>query len=195
MARVTPPSFTTLAAKKKAEPTLNLPPGLENVRYIRKAESIPDEYITNNYVLEQHRGVRTKVTDGIPLFKTLLEQMLATQLQTQERDYDEYDDDNGDEAEGSYVDGQEVKLQTVLNAFKNFLSSEATLSLFQSAKIYYNGRARDDNIHTVAGEVVPTEIILCKEKITYETDAVVISRLKKQVYAEITRYRRAKEKY
>lgn len=194
MARVTGlPSLASLAVKKKKlEPILNLPPGLD-LRTIRSHENIPDKYIKANYVLEEHREQRVKLIQGFPLFRTIVEQLLGRNLDRGHvsDDDDDFDDDERNENRG-YIEGQSIKLENLVNVLKNILSSEATLSLFKSAKIHYYGTECYTFVPGI-GNIVPTEIVLCKEEVSYESDAVVITKLKKKVFAEINRYRRAKK--
>lgn len=189
MAKILVPFADLTRKKKTVEAVLNIPSGLD-VQYVRRAEGIPDSYIKKNFILEEHRGSRSKIIEGFPLFKTIIEQATGRQLGVESEDeYDEDEDEDRDD-----IDGERVKLEKVLMVLKNLLDSEATLALFTTAKIHYYPNSSDGH-YADGGNIVPTEIIFCKEEISYESDATVINKLKKQVFAEITRYRRAKEKY
>jgi hypothetical protein len=189
------PSFNAIAGKvKKKEPELNIPPGLQT-QYIRKWESIPDEYILQNFVVEERRTIRRSVSEQVPLFKLLIEQLINRPIDLNRRnDYD--DDGDEDEVSSNVINGQEISIQQLKNALINFLDSEATLALFNKAKVHYYGDEEEYSYIKIDGHhILPTEIMLCKENVTFESDQAVINKIKREIFDKITRWRRAKERY
>lgn len=190
----TAPAFSSLVEKKKKKKVdsyPDIPAGLQT-QYIRKWESIPDDYIIKNFVLEEHRAEEKRTSDAVPLFKTLIEQMLNRSLSliTSQDDEDEEESPN-------LITGQRITMNQLKDALNNFLGSEATLALFQCARIHYHA---DPSMYGRGSSaesqgIYPAEIFLCKEDITYESDRAVIDKLKRAVFNKIVRYRRVKEKY
>ncbi len=181
-----------LSELKKKEITLkgpNIPPGLDH-KYVRSAEGIPTSYIKKNFSLEEHRGKRVTLGDGVGLFANIINEILQTSAATRLSSDDP--DDEGDNEE-ELMEGVVISSERLRMALRRVVDSDTLFQLFTTGKVfeYY------DELHTGVPGIPRTktfEIILCKQKVSYDSDETVIAKIKRKVFAEIQRYRRAKEK-
>jgi hypothetical protein len=196
--RVTAPALEKLKVKKK-QPVPAFPPGLR-LSNVRSAENIPDEYIKANFILDEHRGSKVIIEETVPLFSMILERLVGTEELriTSDDMYDEdgeelYTEDEHGRPINPNMQGREVKIKDLTTAIHDVISSSNIEILFQSAKLYSTPEVFRPRL---IGNLYAngSEIILCKERIEYETDDVVLSRLKKKVFTQVQKFRREKER-
>jgi hypothetical protein len=171
---------------KKSEIKPRIPEGLD-LRYIRSADGIPDKYIKDNYILNEFRKKKV-VTQGDQYFligtlvKHLIEKVKGVDLNPNIRDDYEDEDDYYDDDDHLYKTAN-VTIAQLKEALEHIIASPILFELFDTAKVKWCDREGQGG-----------EITLMKEKEIWDSDQVVISRLKRTVFNEITRCRRAKEK-